>query len=128
MDEQGNYTIYPVRAPSSGHLFGYNILQGVNQEVRKGQTAQTVSSFTASYEIAKGLTLTGLAGIDAALTRDDNQRPATVPLFANDRGQVSITNRRTFNYNTNLVASYTRKIGTDHTISALVGYEYKAQD
>ena len=54
LDGSGNYAPYPLSG--SGHLFAYNIKQGAEQEVRLGQTPQTVSSFNIGYEIIPGLT------------------------------------------------------------------------
>src|SRR5690606_3685091 len=47
--ETGEYNPYPTNGLS--HLFNYDILQGVNQEVRLGRTFQTVSSASATYQI-----------------------------------------------------------------------------
>lgn len=116
------YALYPLRSPGS-HLFGYNIRQGVEEEVRLGRTPQTVSSFSVAYEIIPGLTANGFAGIDASFGTDNNQRPGSIPVFAG--GQMAVTSRRTIAYNTNLTLNYSKKFASIHAISVLGGFEYR---
>jgi TonB-dependent starch-binding outer membrane protein SusC len=125
LNDNGKFNNYPLSG--SAHNFNYNIIQGVEQEVRIGRTGQTVSSVNASYAILPGLTLAGFAGLDASFNRDDNQRPATIPAFASSGGQVALTYRRTFNYNTNGTLSYEKTLNEKHKVSVLAGYEYKVQ-
>jgi len=122
LDGSGNYALYPLSG--SGHLFGYNIKQGVEQEVRLGKTPQTVSSFNASYEIMPGLTANGFVGVDASFGTDYNQRPGSIPVFAG--GQMSVTSRRTIAYNTNTTLNYSKKFGI-HALSAIAGFEYRKE-
>ena len=119
------FNLYPTRAPGS-HLFGYNIRQGVEEELRLGRNPQTVSSFTLAYEIMPGLTVNGFAGIDASFGTDRNERPGTIPVFAG--GQVSSTSRRTISYNTNATVNYSRKFAEIHQISVLGGFEYRREE
>jgi len=124
-NSEGGYSLYPTRAPGS-HLFGYNIRQGVDEELRLGRTPQTVSSFNLAYEIIPGLTLSGLAGIDASFGSDRNERPGSIPVFAG--GQISATNRRTISYNANATLNYSKKFNDIHQISGLVGFEYRKEE
>jgi TonB-dependent starch-binding outer membrane protein SusC len=119
-----NFAPYPTSG--SGHLFSYNILQGVNQEVRLGRVPQTVSSFNISYEIAPGLNLNGFAGVDASFGTDNNQRPGTIPAFAG--GQMVVVSRRTINYNTNTTLNFNKKFAEIHSVSAILGYEYRKEE
>jgi TonB-linked SusC/RagA family outer membrane protein len=123
--ETGDYNPYPTNGLS--HLFGYNILQGVNQEVRLGRTLQTVSSLSASYQILPELSVSALIGIDLSMNRDDNQRPRTIPAFAANGGSVLVNNRRSFNYNTNVNINYNKTFNDVHRVKAIVGYEYKEE-
>lgn len=122
---EGGFALYPTRSPGS-HLFGYNIKQGVEQEVRLGRTPQTVSSFNLAYEIMPGLTIGGFAGLDASFGTDNNQRPGTIPVFAG--GQMTVTSRRTIAWNTNTTLNYTKKFADIHQISGLVGFEYRKEE
>lgn len=124
--ETGAYNSYPTNGIS--HLASYNILQGVNEEVRLGRTFQTVSSLSATYKILPGLRFSGFVGVDFSMNRDDNQRPSTIPAFAGTNGSALVNNRRTVNLNTNYTLDYSTKIADIHTIKALVGYEYKFEE
>jgi TonB-dependent starch-binding outer membrane protein SusC len=73
------------------------------------------------------LTLNGFVGVDFSSNRDDNQRPSTIPAFASDNNQITVTNRRTLNYNTNATLNYSKKINEVHSITALLGFEYKEE-
>ncbi|NOS94320.1 MAG: SusC/RagA family TonB-linked outer membrane protein, partial [Cyclobacteriaceae bacterium] len=116
------WALYPLRSPGS-HLFGYNIRQGVEEEVRLGRTPQTVSSFNVNYEIMPGLSANAFAGVDASFGTDNNQRPGSIPVFAG--GQMAVTSRRTIAWNTNFTLNYTKKIANDHSLSVLAGFEYR---
>ncbi|MBN8577045.1 MAG: TonB-dependent receptor [Cytophagales bacterium] len=116
----------PYPASGSGHLFGYNIVQGVNEEVRLGRVPQTVSSFNLSYEILPGLNINGFAGVDASFGTDNNQRPGTIPVFAG--GQMAVTSRRTIAYNANSTLTYSKKFGEIHSISGVMGFEYRKEE
>lgn len=122
---EGGFALYPTRAPGS-HLFGYNIKQGVEEEVRLGRTPQTVSSFNIGYEIIPGLTLAGFAGVDASFGTDNNQRPGSIPVFAG--GQMVVTSRRTIAWNTNATLTYSKKFNDIHQISGLAGFEYRKEE
>jgi TonB-linked SusC/RagA family outer membrane protein len=125
--DDGRWAPYPERS-LSGHLFGYNILQGVNEEIRLGRTPQTVSSANISYEILPGLVATGFAGIDASFNTDNNQRPSTIPVFAASGGQALVNSRRTIAWNTYSTLTYSKKFGQNHSFSSLLGFEYRKEE
>ena len=107
--------------------FPYNIVQGAKEEFRAGNALQTVSNFSATYKITPSLSITGFSGIDFVDTRDDNQRPATIPAFAANGGTASVVNTRTLDWNSNVTANWNKKFG-DHNLGALIGGEYKEQN
>jgi TonB-linked SusC/RagA family outer membrane protein len=121
LDENGNYNPYPVAAPGS-HLFGYNILQGVNEERRENDGGQVQGTLNIQYKISDAFTFTALGGIDWAATKSINERPATIPVFAATGGQVSNTNQKNLNYNASGALNFNKVYG-DHTVSGLVGGE-----
>jgi len=125
VDENGDYNAYPTNGLS--HLFGYNILQGVNEEVRLGRTFQTVSSASFNYQILPSLSVGGLVGVDFSMNRDDNNRPSSIPVFAAAGGSIFVNNRRSSNVNSNINLNYNKNFGEKHTVKAIVGYEYKAE-
>ncbi|MBK6265009.1 TonB-dependent receptor [Marivirga sp. S37H4] len=126
VDENGEYNGYPTNGLS--HLFGYNILQGVNEEVRLGRTLQTVSSANATYQITPSLSATAFVGIDFSMNRDDNQRPSSIPAFAGNGGSVLVNNRRSINVNTNYNLNYSKTFADVHRLKAILGYEYKFEE
>ncbi|MGM0581134.1 MAG: SusC/RagA family TonB-linked outer membrane protein [Bacteroidota bacterium] len=127
VDENGEYNPYPANE-AYNHLFQYNILQGVNQEVRLGRTLQTVSSANATYQITPSLSATGFIGIDFSMNRDDNQRPSTIPAFSASGGSIAISNRRTLNLNTSYNLNYSKIFADVHRVKGILGYEYKFEE
>lgn len=107
--------------------FAYNIVQGAYDEVRVGNALQTVSNFSATYKVTPSLSVTGFAGLDFVDTRDDNQRPATIPAFAGNGGTSSVVNTRNLDFNSNVTANWNKSFGS-HTWGALLGGELKEQN
>ena len=124
-DADGNFVDYPTNGTS--HLFGYNILQGVNEEVRLGRTFQTVSSASATYQIIPELSISGLVGIDLSMNKDINERPSTLSVFRANGGSVFHRNRRSLNWNSNVNFNFNKTFNDVHSVKAIVGYEYKAE-
>ncbi len=121
-NEDGTFAIYPTE-----HLFGYNIVQGVNQELRRGTTYQSVSNLQMNYQILPWLAFTGFGGVDFSDTRDENNRPSTIPAFSAYGGSSFFADRRILNTNTNGNFNINKKFNKVHTISGILGYEYKAE-
>jgi TonB-linked SusC/RagA family outer membrane protein len=123
-DENGDYNGYPSNGLYN-HLFGYNILQGVNEEIRIGRTLQTISSANATYQITPSLSASAFVGLDFSFNKDENNRPSTIPVFAAAGGSVFLNNRRSVSMNTNYNINYSKTFNDVHSVKALVGYEYK---
>jgi TonB-linked SusC/RagA family outer membrane protein len=121
-NEDGTFAPYP-----SNHLFGYNIIQGVAQEVRSGKTVQTVSNLQMNYQIAPWLSFTSYFGLDFSDNADINNRPSTIPVFSSYGGASTFTARRTTNFNTNHNFNFNKKFNDVHTVSGILGFEYKAE-
>ena len=109
----------------SNHNFGYNIVQGVYEELRRGTSVQTVSNLQANYQITPWLSWTSYFGLDFSDNRDENNRPSTIPVFSSFGGQSFYADRRNNNFNTNHNLNFNKKFGDVHTITGLAGYEYK---
>ncbi len=107
--------------------FAYNIVQGAKEEFRQGNALQTVSNFSATYKVTPSLSITGFTGIDFVDTRDDNQRPATIPAFSGNGGTSSVVNTRNLDWNSNVAANWNKSFGS-HTLGALLGGELKEQN
>lgn len=119
-NEDGTFAPYP-----SNHLFGYNIVQGVFQELRSGKTVQTVSNLQLNYQIAPWLSFTSYFGLDFSDNADINNRPSTIPVFSSYGGASVFTARRNTNFNTNHNFNFNKKFNDVHTVSGILGFEYK---
>jgi len=119
-NEDGTYASYP-----NAHLFGYNIVQGVNQELMRGTTYQTVSNIQLTYRILPWLSATGFAGIDFSDNKDENNRPSTIPAFADYGGSSFYSDSRLINTNANGNFNFNKKFDELHTVTGILGYEYK---
>ncbi|WP_158861081.1 SusC/RagA family TonB-linked outer membrane protein [Lunatibacter salilacus] len=121
-NEDGTFADYP-----NEHLFGYNIVQGVNQELRRGTTYQSVSNIQMNYQILPWLAFTAFGGVDFSDTRDENNRPSTIPAFSAYGGSSSYSDRRIVNTNTNGNFNINKRFKDVHAVSGILGYEYKAE-
>ncbi len=121
-NEDGSFRDYP-----SDHLFGYNIVQGANQELRVANTVQTVSNLQLNYQLTPWLSFTSFAGLDFADNRDENNRPSTIYAFRAAGGNSTNTDRRTVNFNTNHNFNFNKKFKDKHSVSGILGYEYKTE-
>ena len=119
-NEDGTFAPYP-----NAHLFGYNIVQGVMQELRRGTTYQTVSNIQLTYQILPWLGITGFGGIDFSDNKDENNRPSTIPAFADFGGASYNSDRRLINTNANVNFNFEQKFNDVHTLTGILGYEYK---
>lgn len=124
-DDDGNFVDYPTNGLS--HLFGYNIVQGVNEEIRSGRTLQTVSSTSITYQVIPEVSISALAGIDFSMNKDINERPSTLSVFRGAGGFVFHNHRRSLNWNMNVNANFNKTFNDVHSVKAIVGYEYKAE-
>ncbi len=119
-NEDGSFAPYP-----SNHLFGYNIVQGVFEELRRTTSVQTVSNLQLNYQITPWLSWTSYVGIDFADSRNENNRPSTIPVFSSYGGSAGYSDRRRNNYNTNHNFNFSKKFNEVHTVSGIAGFEYK---
>ncbi len=119
-NEDGSFAPYP-----SNHLFGYNIVQGVNEELRSGKTVQTVSNLQFNYQLAPWLSFTSYFGLDFSDNADINSRPSTIPVFSSYGGGSVFTARRNNNFNTNHDFNFNKKFNDVHTVTGVLGVEYK---
>ncbi|MCE7055636.1 SusC/RagA family TonB-linked outer membrane protein [Algoriphagus sp. AGSA1] len=119
-NEDGTFAPYP-----SNHLFGYNIVQGVSEELRNAKTVQTVSNLSLTYQFAPWLSWTSYFGLDFSDNADVNSRPSTIPAFSSYGGASVFTSRRKTNFNTNHNFNFNKKFNEVHSVSGILGFEYK---
>lgn len=125
-DENGDFNVYPAHFPSTsrGHLFNYNILEGVTDERRENFVGQVQANMNINYKISDDFTFNVVGGIDWADTESINERPATIPVFSGFGGQSTYDNRRTLVINGNSTLNYNRSFG-DHSVSGILGVEVR---
>src|SRR5690606_16909878 len=82
--------------------------------------------FTASYKILSNLTFRSLYGIDYRYIRADYYRDPRTPNGASWNGYLIDDNTENVNFTTSQVLNYDTKINSEHTISALLGGEYRS--
>ncbi|MEQ9204190.1 MAG: TonB-dependent receptor [Cyclobacteriaceae bacterium] len=127
--ESGEFELYPAHFPntSAGHLFNYNIVQGVFEERRESFARQAIASATLVYNPIESIAITVLGGADVANTQSINERPPTIPAFAGLRGQVLYDDRAILNWNSSVTVSFTETFADDHNVSLLIGGELKEE-
>ncbi len=123
--ETGEYNPYPINGET--HLFSYNILQGVNEEIRKGFALQSIASLGIRYNLTKDISFSSNVGVDYVNNKDRNDRPSTIPVFSGFNGQVALTNRVAITYNTTNLIEYNKE-AFGGQFSALLGHEYYQND
>src|SRR5690606_35462053 len=119
-DEEGDFAPYP-----NAHLLGYNIVQGVHQELRRGTSYPTVSNIQLAYQILPWLGVAGFAGLDFADNKDENNRPSTIAAFASFGCAPYCHDRRLINTTANANFIFNPQSTGLHTVSGILGYEYK---
>src|SRR5690606_3742271 len=120
-DEDGTFNAYD-GMPGTG----FNPIQvGTVADHVVGQRA-LIGNFTASYKILSNLTFRSLYGIDYRYIRADYYRDPRTPNGASWNGYLIDDNTENVNFTTSQVLNYDTKINSDHTISALLGGEYRS--
>ncbi|WP_113660954.1 SusC/RagA family TonB-linked outer membrane protein [Pedobacter nanyangensis] len=106
--------------------YGYNVVQGINEEQRKTTSVQTISNVALNYQVLPELKLRAYAGVDFADAKNYNYRPSTLPAYAPTGGTGNENFIRNVNYNTSVTANYNKTFNNDHNFSALAGFEYRS--
>lgn len=126
IDEDGNDTDeYYYWTRFSGAGGARNIVQYVEEENRITKTTQILGSTTATYRIAPWLSFRTLWGVNYRNSRDTNYRSSIIA--RPQGGTIFEANRNVMNWNTNQVFNYNFNIDGDHSISGLVGAEYRQE-
>ncbi|MEL7146157.1 MAG: SusC/RagA family TonB-linked outer membrane protein, partial [Bacteroidota bacterium] len=124
-DEDGTFAPYPTSG--SGHQFGINILQSVNDERRESVAAQVVGGLQLDYQILPSLSLNVFGGIDFLDAQSVNERLLTFASFGGFGGTVLVDDRREFNWNTNANLRYLKQVKNNHLLLVNVGVEAKEE-
>lgn len=127
--ESGEFNLYPAHRLTSGrgHLVNYNILQGVDQEIREQTSATIIANLNLNYKILDKLSFNVVGGINYLDGQSENNRPQSIPVFSGFGGSVFIGNFRQLNWNTNATLNGNTTFG-DHTLSGVLGVEFVRSD
>ncbi|HEY8387475.1 MAG TPA: SusC/RagA family TonB-linked outer membrane protein, partial [Parasegetibacter sp.] len=117
----GSFNAYP-GMPGTG----FNPIQAATVDDNIVRHRALVGSFTASYKILPGLTFKSFYGIDYRFIRNDYYRDPRTPNGANVNGYLIDENIENINFTTSQTLNFKADIGTDHTISAILGGEYRS--
>lgn len=105
---------------------GFNPIQAATVDDNVVRQRALIGNFTASYKILSNLTFRSLYGIDYRYIRADYYRDPRTPNGASWNGYLIDDNTENVNFTTSQVLNYDTKINSDHTISALLGGEYRS--
>lgn len=110
-------------APSPS--IGYNVVEGVMLEERKGRTNAFGGSLAGNYGILSNLYARAFFGINYQNVRDTNFRPPEIPAFSSYGGSLLEADREVLTYNTNLTLSYFETLNDVHNLNFVGGGEYR---
>ena len=97
------------------------------RESKNRNTAfRTFGNVFGDYQIIDGLNLRVLLGIDAVLQKQDSYLPRSVSSGLAQGGAASVFNGQSVMWLNENLLTYTRTIGTVHSIGALVGFTQQA--
>lgn len=102
-----------------------NLLVQKENVRRTNNVVQILSNATATYRLNSWLTARTLFGMDFRDVKD-NQFRAPIAQQANN-GTVFAGDRRTANWNTNTVLNGRKTFDEKHTVSGLLGFEYRRE-
>ncbi|MCG8318399.1 MAG: TonB-dependent receptor [Cytophagales bacterium] len=108
--------------------WNFNIVQMADFDERVSDNTQIVGSFAVNYQILPNLKLRGFIGVDYSGMEEyawSDPRINNYRNFGNGiGGRRSERRRNIISWNTNETLTYSKSFG-DHTINALVGFEYR---
>ncbi len=90
-------------------------------------TNQAVGNTILTYQIAKGLSLRGLIGLDYRTLRGTFYGDQRLSDYYGIRGTISDFVNTNTNLSSNITANYTKTFLEKHTVSALLGAEYRKE-
>jgi TonB-linked SusC/RagA family outer membrane protein len=102
-----------------------NVIKVANYDINKGTTNQLLGSASATYQIINGLSFKSSYYLDYTDILEDryiDPRTISGSAFA---GQANALNTRNINWSTDQVINYNKSFGSDHVLSALLGFSYR---
>lgn len=105
---------------------GFNPIQAATVDDNITRQRSLIGHFSASYKILDNLTFKSFYGIDYRNVRAAYYRDPRTPNGATWNGYLIDDNAENVNFTTNQTLNYNTEFGSDHSITALLGAEYRS--
>ncbi|NGM60397.1 TonB-dependent receptor [Sphingobacterium sp. SGG-5] len=105
---------------------GFNPIQAATVDDNIVRQRSLIGNFSVSYKILDNLTFKSFYGIDYRFIRADYYRDPRTPNGATWNGYLIDDNTENVNFTTNQTLNYKKTINENHTITALLGAEYRS--
>lgn len=105
---------------------GFNPIQAATVDDNIVRQRSLIGNLSASYKILDNLTFRSFYGIDYRFIRADYYRDPRTPNGAPWNGYLIDDNTENVNFTTNQTLNYNTTINSDHTITGLLGAEYRS--
>lgn len=102
-----------------------HVIKSAMYNINRGTTNQLLGSASATYKILDGLTFKSSYYLDYTDILEDAYSDPRTLAGSGVRGSASALNTRQINWSTDQVFNYNKKFGTDHDLSALLGFSYR---
>jgi TonB-dependent starch-binding outer membrane protein SusC len=130
----GGYTQRPIDAiytEDGGYnhndFIRINLVQQLNENIRKTSTRQFRGSITGIYRFLDNLSFRTLWGLDYRTNRDTNYTSALLPRYLDVGGSLTERYRETVSFNTNQIVEFEQNFN-QHSINLIGGFEYRFND
>jgi TonB-linked SusC/RagA family outer membrane protein len=123
--ETGNYYGMPSSGITMVGDLSQNVIANANYIKSLGRTNQLVGSAAVNYAIMEGLSFRGFVGLDYRDLYTSFFGDPRLPDYYNIQGFQSTVNNNNRNLTTNYTLNYSKTFATRHSVSGLVGVEYR---
>jgi TonB-linked SusC/RagA family outer membrane protein len=123
--ETGNYYGMPSSGVTMVGDLSQNVIANANYIKSLGRTNQLVGSAAVNYAIMEGLSFRGFVGLDYRDLYTSFFGDPRLPDYYNIQGFQSTVNNNNRNLTTNYTLNYSKTFATRHSVSGLVGFEYR---
>lgn len=107
---------------------GFNPIQAATVDDNIVKHRSLVGHVSATYKIFPSLTFKSFFGMDYRMIRSDYYRDPRTPNGANVNGYLIVDNSQMSNFTTNHTLQYSTSFGSDHSLSAILGAEYRKDE
>ena len=105
---------------------GFNPIQAATVDDNIVKHRSLVGHFSLTYKILPSLSFKSFYGLDYRTVRSDYYRDPRTPNGASVNGYLIVDQNQGTNFTTNQTLTYTAKFRNAHTVSAILGAEYRS--